>query len=103
MVTSANLSGSASSVQFSFAQDLIGRAHRVETSLGGYRYRLAAVVSNLVPKSPKSDRLQGLFRLNSARDLSGLANVLDDKVISFLNELFGKSSRKFGDWASPHS
>ncbi len=103
MVTPANLSGSASSVQFSFAQDLIGRAHRVETSLGGYRYRLAAVVSNLVPKSPKSDRLQRLFRLNSARDLSGLANVLDDKVISFLNELFGKSSRKFGDWASPHS
>jgi len=103
VVTSANLSGSASSVQFSFAQDLIGRAQRVETSLGGYRYRLAAVVSDLVLKSPKSDRLQGLFRLNSAGDLSGLANVLDDKVISFLNELSGNASGNLDDWTLPHS
>ena len=102
MVTSANLSGSASSLQFSFAQDLIGRAQRVETSLVGYRDRLDDAVSDLVLESSKSDMLQGLFRLNSAGDLSGLANVLDDKIISFLNKLFGKSSGTFGDCASPH-
>lgn len=38
-----------------------------------------------------------LFRLNSAGDLSDLANVLDDKVISFLKELFGDTNEKSGD------
>jgi hypothetical protein len=72
----------------------------------GYRDRLASVSSELVLKSGNSDQLQSLFRLNSAGDLSDLANVLDDKVISFLNELFGKSNESSGnngDWASPHS
>jgi hypothetical protein len=75
----------------------------IDRVFGGYRDRLAAVVSDLVLKSADSDRLQGLFRLNSAGDLSDLANVLDDKVISFLNELFGKSSGNIDDWTSPHS
>jgi hypothetical protein len=57
----------------------------------GYRDRLASVVSAQVLDSNNSDKLQSLFRLNSAGDLSDLANVLDDKVISFLNELFGKT------------
>jgi hypothetical protein len=46
VVTSANLSGSASSVQFSFPQDLIGRAQRVETSLGGYQYSGEVIVAS---------------------------------------------------------
>ena len=83
--------------------DILDMISEIDRICSGYRDRLAAVVSDLVLKSSKSDRLQGLFRLNSAGDLSGLANVLDDKVISFLNELFGKSSGKFGDWESPHS
>jgi hypothetical protein len=69
----------------------------------GYRDRLAWVVSDLVMHSANPDKLQNLFRLNSAGDLSDLANVLDDKVISFLNELFGKSSGNIDDWTSPHS
>jgi hypothetical protein len=69
----------------------------------GYRDRLAWVVSDLVMHSANPDKLQSLFRLNSAGDLSDLANVLDDKVISFLNELFGKSSGNIDDWTSPHS
>ena len=46
---------------------------------------------------------QELFRLNSAGDLSDLANILDDKVISFLNELSGNASRNLDDWTLPHS
>ena len=56
--------------------------------------------------SPETDKLVSLFRLNSIGDLSNLANVLDDKVISFLNELFGKPSESSGnidDWTSHHS
>lgn len=71
-----------------------------------YRDRLATVTSKLVMKSQNPDKLTDLFRLNSAGDLSDLANVLDDKVISFLNELFSESGNSGGnsdDWASPHS
>jgi hypothetical protein len=71
-----------------------------------YRDRLATVTSKLVMKSQNPDKLNNLFRLNSAGDLSDLANVLDDKVISFLNELFSESGNtggNSGDWASPHS
>lgn len=75
----------------------------VDRTFASYRDRLALVVSRLVLKSENSDKLQKLFRLNSAGDLSDLANVLDDKVISFLNELFGKTSGNHNDWTSPHS
>lgn len=75
----------------------------VAQALDSYRDRLATVVSDLVLNSENSDRLQKLFRLNSAGDLSDLANVLDDKVISFLNELFGNASGNLDDWTLPHS
>ncbi|MBO04357.1 MAG: hypothetical protein CL731_04990 [Chloroflexi bacterium] len=52
--------------------------------------RLATVVSRLVLESRVPDKMLRLFQLNSAGDLSGLMNVLDDKVISFLNDLFGR-------------
>ena len=84
-------------------QDIIEVVFEIDRLFDGYRDRLASVVSNLVMESANSDKLQSLFRLNSAGDLSDLANVLDDKVISFLNELLGESSGKSGDWASPHS
>jgi hypothetical protein len=78
----------------------------VDKLFNGYRDRFASVVANLVMDSPETDKLVSLFRFNSAGDLSDLANVLDGKVISFLNELFGKpsgSSGKIDDWTSPHS
>jgi len=71
-----------------------------------YRERVALVVANLVMDSPETDKLVSLFRLNSTGDLSNLANVLDDKVISFLNELFVKPSGSSGnidDWTYHHS
>ena len=83
--------------------DIIDMVSEIDRLFDGYRDRLASLVSNLVMESADSDKLKSLFRLNSAGDLSDLANVLDDKVISFLNELFGESSGKSGDWASPHS
>ena len=86
--------------------DIIGMISEIDQIFIGYRDRLASVASSLVLKSANADSLQSLFRLNSAGDLSDLANVLDDKVITFLNELFGKSngsSGKNGDWTSPHS
>ncbi|MCZ6538662.1 MAG: hypothetical protein O6922_02395 [Chloroflexi bacterium] len=83
--------------------DLVELISEVDQVFENYRDHLAAVVSDLVLNSETSDRLQKLFRLNSAGDLSDLANVLDDKVISFLNELFGNASGNLGDWASPHS
>jgi hypothetical protein len=83
--------------------DIIDIVSEIDRLFDGYRDRLASVVSNLVMESDNSDKLKSLFRLNSAGDLSDLANVLDDKVISFLNELLGESSGKSGDWASPHS
>ncbi|MEE8045407.1 MAG: hypothetical protein V3T49_01060 [Dehalococcoidia bacterium] len=83
--------------------DILDMISEIDRIFGGYRDRLTVVASDLVLKSPNPDRLQGLFRLNSAGDLSDLANVLDDKVISFLNELFGKSSENADDWTSPHS
>ena len=83
--------------------DIIDMVSEIDRLFDGYRDRLASVVSNLVMESDNSDKLKSLFRLNSAGDLSDLANVLDDKVISFLNELLGESSGKSGDWASPHS
>jgi hypothetical protein len=83
--------------------DIIDMISEIESIFDGYRDRLATVVSGLVLESQSADKLQSLFRLNSAGDLSDLANVLDDKVISFLNELFGKPSGNTGDWASPHS
>ncbi len=78
----------------------------IERLFSGYRDRLATIVSKLVLDSPDTDKLVSLFRLNSSGDLSDLANVLDDKVISFLNNLFGKPGNTSGsneDWASPHS
>ena len=83
--------------------DIIDMVSEIDRLFGGYRDRLASLVSNLVMESANSDNLESLFRLNSAGDLSDIANVLDDKVISFLNELLGESSGKSGDWASPHS
>ena len=86
--------------------DIADMISEIERLFIGYRDRLAAVVSNLVLNSPDTDKLVSLFRLNSAGDLSDLANVLDDKVISFLNNLFGKPGDTSGsneDWASPHS
>ena len=83
--------------------DIIDMVSEIDRLFDGYRDRLASVVSNLVMESDNSDKLKSLFRLNSAGDLSDLANVLDDKVISFLNELLDESSGKSGDWASPHS
>ena len=86
--------------------DVADMISEIERLFIGYRDRLASVVSGLVMDSPNTDKLLSLFRLNSAGDLSDLANVLDDKVISFLNELFGKptgSSGNIDDWASPHS
>jgi hypothetical protein len=86
--------------------DIIGMISEIDQIFIGYRDRLASVASSLVLKSANADSLQSLFRLNSAGDLSDLANVLDDKVITFLNELCGKSngsSGKNGDWTSPHS
>ena len=69
----------------------------------GYCDRRTAVVSSIVLDSENTDRLQKLFRLNSAGDLSDLANILDDKVISFLNELSGNTSGNLDDWTLPHS
>jgi hypothetical protein len=86
--------------------DVADMISEVDKLFNGYRDRLASVVANLVIVSPETDKLVSLFRLNSAGDLSDLANVLDDKVISFLNELFGKPSGSSGnidDWTSPHS
>ncbi len=86
--------------------DILDMISEIDQIFIGYRDRLASVSSELVLKSGNSDQLQSLFRLNSAGDLSDLANVLDDKVISFLNELFGKSNESSGnngDWASLHS
>ena len=83
--------------------DIIDMISEIDQIFTGYRDRLASVASELVLKSASDDQLQSLFRLNSAGDLSDLANVLDDKVISFLNELFDKRSGNTGDWASPHS
>ena len=71
-----------------------------------YRGRVASVVENLVMDSPKIGKPVRLFWLNSAEDLSNLANVLDNKVISFLNELFDKPSGVSGnidDWTYHHS
>ncbi len=67
---------------------------------GGYRDRLASLVSHLVLESPNEDKLTRLFRLNSAGDLSNIANVLDDKVITFINELLGNSNGNPDDWTS---
>ena len=83
--------------------DITDMVSEIDRLFVGYRDRLASVVSNLVMKSANSDKLESLFRLNSAGDLSDLANVLDDKVISFLNELLGESNGNSDDWASPHS
>ena len=83
--------------------DVVELITEVEQAFESYRDHLAAVVSDLVLNSETSDRLQKLFRLNSAGDLSDLANVLDDKVISFLNELFGNTSGNLDDWTLPHS
>jgi signal transduction histidine kinase len=83
--------------------DIAGMISEVQHVFSGYRDRLARIVSDLVLNSPDADKLQSLFRLNSAGDLFDLANVLDDKVISFLNELFGKTSGNIDDWTSPHS
>ena len=75
----------------------------VGRAFSDYCDRLSTVVSGIVLDSENSDQLQKLFRLNSAGDLSDLANVLDDKVISFLNELFGNASGNLDDWTLPHS
>ena len=83
--------------------DIIDMVSEIDRLFAGYRDRLTSVIPNLVMEPADSDKLWSLFRLNSAGDLSDLANVLDDKVISFLNELLGESSGKSGDWASPHS
>ncbi len=83
--------------------DVVELIAEVDRAFEVCRDRLAAIVSDLVLESKDSDRLQKLFRLNSAGDLSDLANVLDDKVISFLNGLFGNASGNHGDWTLPHS
>ena len=86
--------------------DVIDMISEIDSIFTEYRDRLAAIASDLVMKSQNSDKLTSLFRLNSAGDLSDLANVLDDKVISFLNELFSESGNtggNSGDWTSPHS
>ena len=83
--------------------DVVELISEVDRVFEGYRAQLAGVVSDLVLNSETPDRLQKLFRLNSAGDLSDLANVLDDKVISFLNELFGDASGSLDDWTLPHS
>lgn len=86
--------------------DVADMITEVERLFGGYRDRLASLVSGLVLESPTDDKLLSLFRLNSAGDLSDLASVLDDKVISFLNELFGNTHGTSGntnDWMSPGS
>lgn len=83
--------------------DVVELIAEVDRAFESCRDRLAHVVSDLVLNSENSDRLQKLFRLNSAGDLSDLANVLDDKVISFLNELFGTASGNLDDWTLPHS
>jgi hypothetical protein len=86
--------------------DIVDMITEVEQLFVGYRDRLASVVSKLVLKSPTDDKLRSLFRLNSAGDLSDLASVLDDKVISFLNELFGDTQGSGGntnDWTYPGS
>jgi hypothetical protein len=57
---------------------------------------LAPIVANLVMDSPKTDKLVNLSRFNSAGNLSDLANVLDDKVLFFLNELFSIPSASRG-------
>ncbi len=85
--------------------DLTDMISEIDRLFGGFRDRLASVVSGMVIESSTPDKLLSLFRLNYAGDLSDLANVLDDKVISFLNDLFGESDRpsgNTGDWASPH-
>jgi len=85
--------------------DIADMISEIDRLFIGYRDRLAKVVSSLVINSPESDKLVSLFRLNSAGDMSDLANVLDDKVISFLNDLFGKPGGTGGsndDWAFPH-
>ena len=85
--------------------DVADMISEIDSISAEYRDRLASIVSKLVLKAENSDKLKSLFRLNSAGDLSDLANVLDDKVISFLNDMFGESgnsSGKSGDWASPH-
>ena len=84
-------------------EDIEELSTRVRQIFNHYKNRLSVIVSQLVLNSGSSDNLQKLFRLNSAGDLSDLANVLDDKVISFLNELFGNASESPGDWTSPHS
>ena len=78
--------------------DLVELIGEVDRAFESYRNNLATVVSGLVLNSESSDRLQKLFRLNSAGDMSDLANVLDDKVISFLNGLFGKTGGNLADW-----
>ncbi|MDP6667232.1 MAG: hypothetical protein QF357_07505, partial [Dehalococcoidia bacterium] len=83
--------------------DVLELIAEVDRVFDAYRDRLGSVVSDLVLSSEDSDRLQKLFRLNSAGDLSDLANVLDDKVISFLNELFGDVSGNLDDWTLPPS
>ncbi|MDG0867040.1 hypothetical protein [Candidatus Lucifugimonas marina] len=86
--------------------DVADMIAEIDSLFTEYRDRLATVTSKLVMKSQNPDKLNNLFRLNSAGDLSDLANVLDDKVISFLNELFSESGNtggNSGDWASPHS
>lgn len=72
----------------------------VDQLFDGYRDRLASLVSHLVLESPSEDKLTRLFRLNSAGDLSNLANVLDDKVITFINELLGNSDGSTDGWTS---
>lgn len=84
-------------------RDVVEMITEIDRIFDEYRDRLAVVVSELVLESPQTDKLTSLFRLNSAGDLSDLANVLDDKVISFLNELFDDTSGNSGDWTSPHS
>ena len=90
----------------SLTKDLADMISKVGRLFNLYRDRVTSVVGNLVMNSPETDKVVSLLRLNSTGDLSNLANVLDDKVISFLNELFGKPSESSGnidDWTSHHS
>ena len=94
MVTSANLSRSASNVQFSFAQDLIGRAQRVETSLRGYQYSGEVIVASEW-RAEYGQKLTGaaMFRMVLLQSCNGPSSVaIGDKRICFAVQQSSKSS-----------
>lgn len=60
----------------------------VESLFEKYVSRLRETLANLVLESLEPDKLKTLLRLNQTGDLSGVVQLLDNKTVGFINELF---------------